>query len=131
MLAVPEGSSPLGRVLLAYDGSPKADEALFIATYVADRWNIPLAVVTVIESSRTTSDALERAQGYLETHGVQTTSVKGNEPVAEAILEAAKEHASDLIVMGGYGFSPVLEVVLGSTVDQVLRASQRPVLICR
>ncbi len=131
VLAVPEGSSPLGRVLLAYDGSPKADEALFIATYVADRWNIPLAVVTVIESSRTTSDALERAQGYLETHGVQTTSVKGNEPVAEAILEAAKEHASDLIVMGGYGFSPVLEVVLGSTVDQVLRASQRPVLICR
>jgi nucleotide-binding universal stress UspA family protein len=131
VLAVPESSPSLDRVLLAYDGSPKADEALFIATYVADRWNIPLVIVTVIESGRTTSDTLERAQSYLETHKVQATIVKGNGPVAEAILKAAKEHASNLIVMGGYGFSPVLEVVLGSTVDHVLRASQRPVLICR
>jgi nucleotide-binding universal stress UspA family protein len=34
-------------------------------------------------------------------------------------------------VMGGYGFGPMLEVVLGSTVDEVLRTSRRPVLICR
>jgi len=33
--------------------------------------------------------------------------------------------------MGGYGLSPVLEVVLGSGVDQVLRTSRQPMLICR
>jgi nucleotide-binding universal stress UspA family protein len=33
--------------------------------------------------------------------------------------------------MGGYGFSPLVEVVLGSAVDQVLRESSRPVLVCR
>jgi nucleotide-binding universal stress UspA family protein len=33
--------------------------------------------------------------------------------------------------MGGYGFRPLLEVVLGSTVDQVLRWRRWPVLICR
>jgi nucleotide-binding universal stress UspA family protein len=33
--------------------------------------------------------------------------------------------------MGSYGFSPVLEVALGSTVDQVLRRSRQPVLVCR
>jgi nucleotide-binding universal stress UspA family protein len=33
--------------------------------------------------------------------------------------------------MGGYGFSPVLEVVLGSAVDQVLRTSWKPMLICQ
>jgi nucleotide-binding universal stress UspA family protein len=131
VLAVPEGSRPLDRVLLPYDGSPKADEALFIATYITDRWNIPLAIVTVIESGRTSSNTLERAQSYLETHKVQATVVKESGPVTEAILKAAKEHASDLIIMGGYGFNPVLEVVLGSAVDHVLRASQRPVLICR
>ncbi len=37
----------------------------------------------------------------------------------------------DLIVAGGYGSRPVLEVVLGSEVDQLLRESQRPILICR
>ena len=41
------------------------------------------------------------------------------------------EQESDLIIMGGYGLSPVLEVVLGSAVDQILRASRRPMLICR
>ena len=139
VLTVPESSPNLGRALLAYDGSPKADEALFVATYLSGKWNIPLVVVTVIEPGRTTSDTLARAQSYLETHGVQAAFVKESGPVAEAILKTAnpstgsghREHESDLIIMGGYGFRPVLEVVLGSAVDQILRASRRPMLICR
>ena len=131
VLAVPETSSRLSRALLAYDGSPKADEALFVATYLSGKWNIPLVVVTVIETGRTTSDALARAQRYLKTHGVQATFAKESGPVAEAILRTAEEHESDLIIMGGYGLGPVLEVVVGSAVDQVLRESRQPMLICR
>jgi len=131
VLAVPGVSFPLNRALLAYDGSPKAEEALFVATYLAGQWNIPLVVVTVIETGRTTSEALARAQSYLETHGVPATFVKESGSVAEAILRTAEAHESALIVLGGYGFSPVLEVVLGSAVDQVLRESRRPMLICR
>jgi nucleotide-binding universal stress UspA family protein len=131
VLAVPESSSHLDRALLAYDGSPKADEALFVAAYLSGQWNIPLVVVTVIEMGRTTSGTLARAQEYLETHGVQAAFVKETGPVAEAILKMADEHQSDLIIIGGYGHGPVLEVVLGSGVDQVLRASRRPMLICR
>jgi nucleotide-binding universal stress UspA family protein len=51
--------------------------------------------------------------------------------VADAILRTAAAHASDLIVMGGYGHYPVVELMLGSVVDDLLRASQQPVLICR
>jgi len=131
VLAVPGAPSPLERALLAYDGSPKADEALFIATYLAGRWGMALAVVTVIETGRTTSQALARAQKYLKTHGVRATFVKESGPVAEAILKTAEAQGSNLIIMGGYGFSPVLEVVLGSAVDRVLREARRPVLICR
>ena len=131
VLAVPESSSSLGRALLAYDGSPKADEALFVATYLAEKWNVPLIAVTVIEPGRTTSETLARAQSYLETHGARAVFVKESRPVAEAILKTADEHESDLIIMGGYGFGPVLEVVLGSAVNHILRASRRPMLICR
>lgn len=131
VLAVPESSSSLSRALLAYDGSPKAAEALFVATYLAGRWQIPLVVVTAIETGHTTSDTLGHAQSYLEAHGVQAEFVKESGPVAEAILRTADEHQSDLIIMGGYGLSPVLEVVLGSAVDQILRASRRPMLVCR
>ena len=131
VLAVPESSSSLGRALLAYDGSPKADEALFVATYLSGQWNISLVVATAVETGRTTSETLARARKYLKTHGVQAEFVQESGPVAEAILKAADEHESDLIIMGGYGLGPVLEVVLGSAVDQVLRASRRPMLICR
>jgi nucleotide-binding universal stress UspA family protein len=131
VLAVPQAASPMDRALLAYDGSPKAEEALFIATYLSGQWHIPLVVVTVIETGRTTSEALARAQAYLESHSVPATFVKESGPVAEAVLRTAEAHGSNLIIMGGYGFSPVLEVVLGSAVDRVLRESRRPMLICR
>ncbi len=131
VLAVPGAWSHMDRVLLSYDGSPKANEALFIATYLASRWSTPLIVVTVIERGRATMETLEHAQGYLERRGVQATFVKESGPVAETILETAQVHESNLIIMGGYGFSPVLEVVVGSSVDQVLRESRQPMLICR
>jgi len=33
--------------------------------------------------------------------------------------------------MGGYGDAPMIEFVLGSVVDKVLRESSLPILICR
>ena len=74
---------------------------------------------------------LAHAQRYLENHGVQATYLKNSGQVAEVILKTAEECKSDLIVMGGYGWRPELEVVLGSAVDQVLRESLTPVLVCR
>lgn len=131
VLAVPGTPSSLDRVLLAYDGSPKADEALFVATYLADRWNTSLTVVTVTENGRIPPNTPIRAQKYLESHGVQGTYLEESGAVPEVILKTAEEQESNLIIMGGYGHSPVLEVVLGSAVDQVLRASRQPTLICR
>jgi nucleotide-binding universal stress UspA family protein len=131
VLAVPGVFSPLSRPLLAYDGSLKAKEALYIATYLAARGQVPVAVVTVVEGKRVPVDALDEAGTYLESHGVQATRLQKTGPVAPAILETASEYDNDLILMGGYGYRLVKEVVLGSAVDAVLRASQQPVLICR
>jgi nucleotide-binding universal stress UspA family protein len=131
VLATPGMTSALGRALLAYDGSPKAEEALYVSTYVAGQWGIPLTVITVPEGKEVTSETMQRARAYLEAHGLQATFVEGDGQAAEAILETAERSGCDLILMGGYGRQPVMEVVLGSTVDQVLRESRRPMLICR
>ncbi|RLC66014.1 MAG: universal stress protein, partial [Chloroflexi bacterium] len=105
VLAVPCVPPRLHRALLAYDGSPKAEEALFVATYLSVRWEIPLVVVTVMEKERerTASQALARAQKYLEERGGRAAFIEKNGPVAAAIVETAEQHDSDLIVMGGYG----------------------------
>lgn len=130
ILAVPQVSA-LSRALLAYDGSAKSREALYVATYLAGHWRIPLVVLTVLESQRTSSDTVLDARTYLEDHEVGATYVEAEGPVANTILRTAAQQQCDCLILGGYGFSPVLEVMLGSAVDQLLRESQQPLLICR
>ncbi len=131
LLAVPETVTPLRKALLAYDGSPKAREALFIATYLAGQWKLPLVVITVLDGERGSEQALKDAQEYLETHQVQATYLSREGSAILQILVAAEETQSDLLLMGGYSGNPVWDLVIGSTVDQVLRESRKPMLICR
>jgi len=131
ILATPQTVSQLKRALVAYDGSPKAREALFIAAYLFGQWKIPLVVVSVSDSEQAEGPILTDARNYLESHGVQADYQMLSGAVGEAILKAADAQECDFIVMGGYGFSPVWEVVLGSALDQVLRESSKPILICR
>ncbi len=133
VLAVPKTSPPkdIHRIILAYDGSRKADEALFIAAFMGGRWQIPLMVMTVEEPDRTSPSALQRAEEYLRRRHVNATFIQETGHVSEAILASAGAYECDMILMGGYGRSPMLEVVLGSTVDHILQKSQVPVLICR
>jgi nucleotide-binding universal stress UspA family protein len=51
--------------------------------------------------------------------------------VSDVILHEACKHKADLILMGGYGYPPLLEALFGSTVDDVLRRAKIPVLICQ
>jgi hypothetical protein len=46
ILATPQTVSPTSRALLAYDGSQKAREALFVAAYIAGEWHLPLFVLS-------------------------------------------------------------------------------------
>ena len=130
MLAVPGPAALPLRALLAYDGSPCADEALFVAAYLAGQWEVPLNVVTV-ENHRVKAETQARAREYLEAHDVRAEFERKSGSAAEAILRTADEQECARIIMGSYGPNPLVEMVKGSAVDGVLRASQRPVLICR
>jgi nucleotide-binding universal stress UspA family protein len=131
VLAVPGPATPLERALLAFDGSPKSKEALFVATYLLELWKTALVVVTVAEPGRTTDDALDFARKYLEWHEVRAEFISEDGPAPEAILRTAVAQHCDLVLMGGYGSAPVVEVVVGSTVDRILREADAPILICR
>jgi nucleotide-binding universal stress UspA family protein len=131
VLATPQVVSQLDRALLAYDGSDKAKEALFVATYLAGRWKIALTVLTVLENGHLTEQTIQEARAYLERHGVEADYQIKKGPVQDAILESIKSQESNLLIMGSYGYGPVLEVFLGSTVDHLLRESPIPMLICR
>jgi nucleotide-binding universal stress UspA family protein len=126
-----DGDSALDNVLLAYDGSPKAQEALYVAAYLAGRWPIRLSVVTV-ETKHTSEHDLEKARAYLEEQGLGGVHYElHTSPIWPAILDTTAELETNLLIMGGFGFRPVRHLMLGSTVDEALRSYRRPMLICR
>ena len=132
VLATPVPVFPLERALLAYDGSPRGREALFLATYLATRWRgLSLTVLTVQRDRRDVESHIEDARRYLTASGVDASYVTSqSSKVGRSILTAAADNACDLIVMGGYGRNALFEVFLGSAVNDVLRKREYPVLIC-
>lgn len=131
VLATPQTVSELDHAILAYDDSPKAREALFVATYLAQKWPIKLHVVVVQDGQGIGEAALNNARKYLEQHNLSVVYIFESGKPAEIVLEACSTTGADFVIMGGYGLNPVLEVVLGSTVDSILQASKVPTLICR
>jgi nucleotide-binding universal stress UspA family protein len=130
VLAVPGSVTPLKKLLLAYDGSPLADEALYIATCLMSFWeDSELVVVTSGKRKKPSESLLARAQSFLDTHEVNATYVRSAETASTAILETARRFGSDLIIMGSYGNPAVIELALGSTIEAVLQGSEIPVLI--
>ena len=135
VMVVPTAASSLQHALLAYDGSPKAEEALFVATYLASRWQIGLTVVTVSNNSNGKLEIATRIQSraktYLGLAGVTATYLLPVGPTAQTLLETAEQVAADFVIMGGFGLSSMKSLVLGSTLNRVLLEYKQPIIICR
>jgi nucleotide-binding universal stress UspA family protein len=50
---------------------------------------------------------------------------------AQVILDAAKEHSADLIIMGAHSHTMIGEVMMGSTTRKVLHSATQPVLVVK
>lgn len=129
-LVLPGYVSSASQAVLAYDGSPRAHEALYVATYLAQNWDLPLVVLTVREGNRVGRDTLEQAEEYLMSHDVHAELVLGEGSVTGTILEVAGDCDCNLLIMGGYGSSPWLDSIFGSKVDRILREYRQAIMIC-
>ncbi|GAB4406686.1 MAG: universal stress protein [Anaerolineales bacterium] len=132
LLAVPGEARPPQRVLLAYDNSPKAREALYVAAYIAAKWAVGLHVVSVgVAARQINAPPLLHARRYLESRGISAEYTQQSGRPGAVILEAARQTQSDWVIMGGYTRHPLHDLVFGSVLEQVLRGATIPVLICR
>jgi nucleotide-binding universal stress UspA family protein len=127
MLITGDAVQPLDSILLAFDGSRRSREALFIVTYLAAKWGSKVAVVTI--GYREDGGPLEQAREYLESFGVKARYVAEQGPVAERIVATADTLGCDLIALGSYKYSPWLETMLGSVPEEVLALARHAVLI--
>lgn len=131
ILTVPGPARHIRRVMLAYDGSPKAKEALYVAAYITDRWSCQLSVVTSRDGLSQPHAVLEEAQTYLQQRAVGASFLLTEQDIASAVKDQVRDREIDLILIGGYGAASLIEVVLGSSVDRILREVPCPALICR
>ena len=131
LLAACEMPSQMCRPLLAFDGSPKAKEALYVAAYLVKKHHLPLIVVSAINNDQQASSIQYEARKYLTSHQIKATYVVEKGSPVDVIQDAADTFDCDLLILGSYGFQPLVEIVLGSTVDRLLTKGDRPILICR
>jgi nucleotide-binding universal stress UspA family protein len=130
ILTVSGQISPMDNALVAFDGSVRSREALFVAAYLAEKWNTRLTVVSASDSGATSSDTLDYAREYLELHELQADFLQVEGP-PEKILDIVDERAINLLLMGGYGGNAWQELFVGSAVNVMLRKAACPILICR
>ncbi len=126
ILTVSGSLCSMEKALLAFDGSAKSKEALFVATYLAEKWHTQITVATIGSDAT----AQEYARAYLELHEIQADFLirKGS---FKEFLEIMHERAIDLAIMGSYSGNALKEVFFGSAVNYMLRNSCCPLLICR
>ncbi len=132
ILVVPDHVTPLKCGLLAYNGTPKANEGLYAAAYLAGKWGIDLHVLTIEHADISAEAMLDEAKHYLAESQIEAHyHLHETGDRADILLDFARQYACDFIIIGGYKARPLVEVVLGSVVDEVLRRTEIPLLICR
>ena len=117
--------------LLAYDGSQRASAAMDSAAEFCTRLNLPLTVLTIAKEESVARNNLQQAKGYLASYAIDVTYESTRGHPEQKIIEQLVNHKHDLLFIGAYGHRRIIEMVLGSTTEYVLRNAPCPVFLNR
>ncbi|HEY3474269.1 MAG TPA: universal stress protein, partial [Anaerolineales bacterium] len=130
LLTVPGKASQFKRALLAYDGTERSKEAVFVAAYLAEMWKTELIVFTAVDGT-VKADMQDYVRRYLDIHEVEATYIISERGAMDHLRKSVPEHDVDLVLMGSHGVSMFRQVFSGSALDYMLRESRVPIFICR
>ncbi|HET9701388.1 MAG TPA: TSUP family transporter [Burkholderiales bacterium] len=122
------------RILLAIDGSRHSDMAAVVASELARKCNLPVAVISVLrpqfdEARRAEGKAaVERVRAALERDGVSVEAAVLEGDPAEQITGYASGQDADLIVLGSHGRTGLGRLLLGSVTEKVIGQADCPVM---
>jgi len=128
-----------GRILVALDGSVRAEAALEPALALASKEGVVLALARVIPAAhRQLDERRNKAGAYLGSlvrrlqgrgRRLQTAVLVENDP-ATAILTYAEQEAMELIALTTRERGAMSRTFFGSLADAAIHKSQVPVLVC-
>ncbi len=129
VLVAAEAFRPFERIVLGYDGSERAREAMVYASELAQRLSLPLLALSVHDDETLALERLEAVRSYVEGRKLKLTTMALTGDAVEAII--TQSHDGDLIAMGAFGEGRIQAWLLGSTTESLLRATTQPVLLHR
>ena len=132
--------------LVPLDFSPYADQALTYAIDLAKTLKARITLIHVMyiptmvevnlapyqaqienESQRSLDEGLQRVRNA----GLEGETLLKQGVPFQAIIDAARDTAADLIIMGTHGRTGLEHVLLGSVAEKVVRLAPCPVLVTR
>lgn len=131
VLVCPATFREVTRPLLAYDGSQRASAAMHVAAEVTSALRLPLTVLYVARDDGDGEKVLDEARRYLQAYDLEVTYRVLSGPPHQRIVDVLRDGGYDLLFIGAYGHSRIIEMVLGSTTEYVLRNSPSPVFLTR
>lgn len=131
LLTVPKQAAQFKRGVLAYDGTERSREALFVATYLAEMWKTELIVFTALDGTKVRADVQDYARRYLELHEVEAEYIISERGAMDFLKQTVEEKQADLLLMGSHGGTLLNQVLVGSALDYMLRESKVPIFVCR
>jgi len=131
VLVAPTSFCEPSSALLAYDGSQRAAAAMQNAAEWCASLAIPLTVLSVADSDEAGERTIAGARTYLASYEVEAHFLVRTGPAPETIVDVLESSACDLLFIGAYGQARLLELVLGSTTEFVLRNASCPVILTR
>jgi nucleotide-binding universal stress UspA family protein len=117
--------------LLAYDGSQRASSAMESAAEFCTVLGLPLTVLTIAKEESTAQGFIQQAEKYLGSYGLEVKYEHTRGYPEQKIIEYLVNLKYDLLFIGAYGHRRIIEMVIGSTTEYVLRNAPCPVFLNR
>lgn len=122
---------PIGKVLVAYDGSPSAKVAIERMATSPVFTDLEVCVLCVGQDLGRARETAESAVGRLQAARITGTPRAAQGEPDEVLGKLVADEGFDLLVMGAYGHSRIRNLIIGSTTTAMIQTVKIPVLLYR
>ncbi len=121
--------TPIKKIMVAYDGSSHANQALLYVGHLAEAFQSQTTILCVTDDKEAGTRCCQEAKEYLQNYNIQLAleTIPGH--AEKEIIRYAAKAGVDLIAMGAFGHSRIREALLGSTTEHILRFAQNSLLL--
>ena len=117
-------------ILIAWSGTVEGARAVNAALPLLEKAD-KVTIITVGEENNPIQDSAKDLAGQLVWHGVSAVveSLPAERPAGEIISDRAKSNGCDLIVMGAFTRSRLIQIILGGVTRHMMNTSEIPILM--